>query len=291
MNLLKDNPNEHLNPDFNTALTQWTNTLGHVLTQKETKVVKLGYKINVLSGRVFDYTDFKDIVNHNYFRVIVCKLKPIFILENKSDKAYYRLQGLYTDKKLTQWYTDTSENNRIFGTLDQLLSLIKHRPAMIHDIHIDTKTSNLYNSLLQSGHKPNPDNKKIIIPLKNNPLVDSHVRLTLIVTSKDTLTFTIGCTFNPIPYDASGFAKLFDILGQMKTILKINAGNNFQICPVYDYHMRYFHFNKDSLEYNFPPGFTLNLVYNHVQIYQKKLDTGKSVIRYEEKKKDVFLVK
>jgi len=275
-----DNPNLKLNPDFNIALTQWTNTLGRVLTQKECDVVKLGYRINVLSGRAFDYTDFKKIVKHNYFRVIINKLGPIIIREIKSDKAYYRLKGLYTDKKLTQWYTDTTENNRIFGTLDQLLSLVKHRPAQIHDIHIDTKTSNLYQSLLQMGHKPDDSNHKIIIHLKDNPLIDSYIKPTLTITSKDTLTFAIGCTFNPISWDTPGFAKLFHILGQLCIILKIKAGNDWKITPVSEYNLRYFHFNRDSLEYHFPPGFTLNLAYEHARIYHKRLN-GKSIIRSE----------
>ena len=81
---LLNNPNEKLNPTFNIALTQWTNTLGHVLTPTELKVVRLGYKINVLSGRAFDFTDFKNIVKHSYFNAIVSKLKPIFILNYHS---------------------------------------------------------------------------------------------------------------------------------------------------------------------------------------------------------------
>jgi len=286
---LLNNPNEKLNPTFNIALTQWTNALGRVLTPTELKIVKLGYKINVLSGRVFDFTDFENIVKHSYFNFIVSKLKPIFVKVHASDKSYFHLKGLYTDKKLTQWYTDTSENNRIFGTLDQLLSLTKHRPAMMHDIHIDTKTSNLYQSLLNAGRKPDENNHKIFIPLNDNPLIDSYIEPSLTVTSKDTLTFAIGCTFNPIPY-STGFPKLFDILGQMKTILRINAGNDFQICPVSDYNLRYFHFNQDSLEYNFPPGFTLNLVQNHTQIYHKTLENGNSVIRLEEKKGPTNLI-
>ena len=281
---LLDNPNEKLNPTFNTALTQWTNTLGHVLTPTELKIVRLGYKINVLSGRAFDFTDFKNIVKHSYFNLIASKLKPIFVQMFKSDKSYFRLKGLYTDKKLTQWYTDTSENNRIFGTLDQILSLVKHRPEQMHDIHIDTKTSNLYNSLLNFGHKPDKNNHKIIIPLKDNPLIDSYVEPTLIVTSHDTLTFILGCTFNPISYDNPGFAKLFGILDQMKVVLRLNAGNDWQIPPISEYNLRYFHFNRDSLEYHFPPGFTLNLVQNHTQIYHKTLENGNSVIRLEEKK-------
>ncbi len=287
---LLDNPNEKLNPTFNIALTQWTNTLGHVLTPTEHKIVKLGYKINVLSGRVFDFTDFKNIVKHSYFNLIVSKLKPIFIQVYKSDKAYFHLKGLHIDKKLTQWYTDTSENNRIFGTLDQILSLVKHRPEQMHDIHVDTKTSNLYQSLLNCGHKPQTQNHSIIIPLKEHPLIDSYVEPTLIITSQDTLTFTLGCTYNPIQYDNSGFAKLFDILGQMKTILRINAGNEWQICPISEYNLRYFHFNRDSLEYHFPSGFTLNLVQNHTQIYHKTLENGNSVIRLEEKKGPTNLI-
>ena len=104
---------------------------------------------------------------------------------------------------------------------------------------------------------------------------------TLTITKKNTLEFAIGCTHNPIFYAPIGFAKIFDILGQLKMILRLRSHSNFQIEPVGNMNLRYFHFNRDSLQYSFPPGVTLDIVYRHTHIYHKRLKNSKSIIRAE----------
>ena len=52
---------------------------------------------------------------------------------------------------------------------------------------------------------------------------------------------------------------------------------------VANWHFKYFEFNKDSIQYDFPTNdYTVHMVFDHVQIYNKKMLNKTSVIRTEE---------
>lgn len=279
MTTIPKNHNRSLNPTFNEFLTNCTNVLHRSITNRERKLLGRAYAINVISGITFTYHDFQDILTDTYFRVIIHKLRPLIITKKKGIPCHYQIRGLYLDEKLTEEYTALPVNQRLFANLDILLAMVKHQPPAIHDIRIHTTTSGLYKRLIQLGHKPNKQNKIITLSLGElTPLIDTKVN----VHSTGTVAVILGCTYHPIPYSTSGFTTLISHLGSVRTFLELTCKNVFQIEPIPNWRFKYFHFNKDSIEYNFPTNeYTLHVVFDHVQVYNKKMLDGSIVIRVE----------
>ena len=279
MTTIPKNHNQSLNPTFNEFLTNCTNVLHRSITNRVRKLLGRAYAINVISGITFTSHDFQDILTDTYFRVIIHKLRPLIITKKKGIPCHYQIRGLYLDEKLTEEYTALPVNQRLFANLDILLAMVKHQPPAIHDIRIHATASGLYERLIQLGHKPNKKNKIITLSLGElTPLIDTKVN----VHSTGTVAVILGCTYHPIPYSTSGFTTLISHLGSVRTFLELTCKNVFQIEPIPNWRFKYFHFNKDSIEYNFPTNeYTLHVVFDHVQVYNKKMLDGSIVIRVE----------
>ena len=279
MTTIPKNHNQSLNPTFNELLTNCTNVLHRSITNGERKLLGRAYAINVISGITFTHHDFQDILTDTYFRVIIHKLRPLIITKKKGIPCHYQIRGLYLDEKLTEEYTALPVDQRLFANLDILLAMVKHQPPAIHDIRIHATTSGLYERLIQLGHKPNKQNKIITLSLGElTPFIDTKVN----VHSTGTVAVILGCTYHPIPYSTSGFTTLISHLGSVRTFLELTCKNVFQIEPIPNWRFKYFHFNKDSIEYNFPTNeYTLRAVFDHVQVYNKKMLDGSTVIRAE----------
>ena len=273
------NPNQSLNPLFNTFVTNCIHTLQRGITDKEKEFIKLAYRINTISGIPFSYVDFLHIVNDVYFRQIIHNLKPIIIMKHKGRPSYYCLKGIYLDEKLTEEYTVLPVEQRLFATFDILLSTIKHQPPAIHDIRIKTTTCELYEELIRLGHKPNKQNKIITLSLGDlTPFIDTKVS----VHSTGTLVVILGCTYHPIPYSSKGFTTLISHLGSVRTFLELTCNRIFQVEPIMNWKFKLFDFNKDSLRYDFPSNdYSVHAVFDHIQVYNKKMLDGSTVIRAE----------
>lgn len=279
MTTIPKNHNRSLNPTFNEFLTNCTNVLHRSITNRERKLLGRAYPINVISGITFTHHDFKDILTDTYFRVLIHKLRPLIITKKKGIPCHYQISGLYLDEKLTEEYTALPVDQRLFANLDILLAMVKHQPPAIHDIRIHATTSGLYERLIQLGHKPNKKNKIITLSLGElTPLIDTKVN----VHSTGTVAVILGCTYHPIPYSTNGFTTLISHLGSVRTFLELTCKNVFQIEPIPNWRFKYFHFNRDSIEYDFPTNeYTLHVVFGHVQVYNKKMLDGSIVIRVE----------
>jgi hypothetical protein len=273
------NNNSQLNPLFNAFVTNCTNTLQRCITHKEREFLKRAYSINTISGIPFSYYDFTNTINSNYFRQIIHKLKPIIIPKQKGRPAYYQLKGLYLDEKLTEKYTATPIEQRMFADFEIILSMVKHEPPAIHDIRIETLTFGLYDKLIKLGHTPNKHNKIITLHFEElTPNIDTKVN----VHSTGTILVILGCTYHPIPYTDDGFITLISHLGSVRTALGVECCTNFQIEPVLNWRFKMFDFNKDSISYNFPTNdYTVHAVFGHVRIYKKNMHEGKTVFRLE----------
>jgi hypothetical protein len=77
--------------------------------------------------------------------------------------------------------------------------------------------------------------------------------------------------------------RLIGHLGEVINHLKGLANKEFAYEPLPNWRLQYFHLSKDSIEYNFDPSPTLNLVVGHSQLYKHYLSNGKWVYRLEEK--------
>jgi len=241
--------------------------------------IRIAYRINVISGIPFSYFDFLPKISNNYFRKIKHDLKPIIIQKVKGKLSYCQLKGLYLDEKLTEEYTALPVNQRLFANLDILLAMVKHQPPAIHDIRIHATTSGLYEMLIQLGYKPNKQNKIITLSLGElTPLIDTKVN----VHSTGTVAVILGCTHHPIPYSTSGFITLISHLGSVRSFLEFTCNSTFQVEPIMNWKFKLFDFNRDSIRYTFPTNeYTLHVVFDHVQVYNKKMLDGSTVIRAE----------
>jgi len=277
--MIPKNHNQSLNPPFNTFVTDCHNELQRRIGGTELVFIRIAYRINVISGIPFSYFDFLPKISNNYFRKIKHDLKPIIIQKVNGKPKFYQLKGLYLDEKLTEEYTALPVDQRLFANFDILLAMVKHQPPAIHDIRIHATASGLYERLIQLGHKPNKKNKIITLSLGElTPLIDTKVN----VHSTGTVAVILGCTYHPIPYSTSGFITLISHLGSVRTFLELTCKNVFQIEPIPNWRFKYFHFNKDSIEYDFPTNeYTLHAVFDHIQVYNKKMFDGSTVIRAE----------
>lgn len=273
------NKNQNVNPSFNTFVTDCTNSLQRHINNTEKKFLKRAYQINTVSGIPFCFYDFKGIMKDNYFRQIIHKLEPIIIRRQKGKPVYFQLKGLYLDEPLTEKYTAMPINQRIFANFETMLSMVKHEPPAIHGIRIEATTSGLYDKLILLGRKPNSHNKTITLHYEELTLnIDTKVN----VHSTGTVVIILGCTFHPIDYSDDGFITLLAHLGSVGTILGVECHNNFKIEPVINWRFKMFDFNKDSVFYDFPTNdYTVHAVFNHVRIYNKKMDKGSTVLRFE----------
>ena len=272
------NHNQSLNPSFNAFVTDCRNELRRRIGGTELEFIRTAYRINVIGGVPFSYLDFLPKIKKNYFRKIKYDLKPIIIQKVPGKPKFHQLKGLYLDEKLTEEYTALPVDQRLFANFDILLSMVKHQPPAIHDIRIQATTSGLYEMLIQLGHKPTK-NKIITLSLGElTPFIDTKVN----VHSNGTVAVILGCTYHPISYSTRGFTTLISHLGSVRTFLELTCKNVFQIEPIPNWRFKYFHFNKDSIEYDFPTNkYTLHAVFDHVQVYNKKLLDGSTVIRAE----------
>jgi len=276
---MPENPNLSLNPLFNAFVTDCCNTLRRNVTDTELEFIRIAYRINVISGIPFSYLDFTSKINHNYFRQIIHKLKPIIILKIKGKPKYYQLKGLYLDEKLTEKYTAMPIEQRMFTDFELILSMIKHEPPAIHDIRLDATTCGLYDKLIKLGHTPNKKNKIITLSYDQlTPNIETKVN----VHTTGTILVILGCTYHPIPYSDDGFITLISHLGSVRTALGVECHSNFQIEPILNWRFKMFDFNKDGISYNFPTNdYTIHTVFAHVRIYKKRMLEGSTIFRLE----------
>lgn len=281
MALINENRNQHLNPDFNTWLTHCINVMHRRLTHRERTFLKRCYRINVVSGIPICYEDFKEMLGINYkgnFRAMKHKLKALFEVVSTGKPKYYKMNGLYLDKELTDKYTDYPISARIFADLDIILSLAKHEKKQMHGLLFKCKTSGLYSALLEQGHTSDSNNA-ITISLPTDKIVDVSITL----YSTDIMLIRLGCTYSPFDYDDNGVISLIFLLGKIEHCLKILSQTDFQIEPITNWKWKHFDMNKDSIHYDFPTDdYTISLVFGHIQVYNKKFPDGKERIRVED---------
>lgn len=276
-----ENQNQGLNPDFNTWLTHCINVMHRRLTLRERNFIKRCYRINVVSGIPICYEDFKEMWKSNYkgnFRAMKHKLNALFDVVSTGKPKYYKMNGLYLDKKLTDKYTDYPISARIFADLDIILSLATHEKIQMHGLLFKCKTSGLYSALLEQGHTPDSNNA-ITISLPTDKIVTTSITL----YSTDIMLIRLGCTYSPFDYDDNGVISLIFLLGKIEHCLKILSKTDFQIEPITNWKWKHFDMNRDAIHYDFPTDdYTISLVFGHIQVYNKKFPDGKERIRVEE---------
>jgi hypothetical protein len=274
------NPNESLNPiSLTDHLTDCANSLGRKLTKSEKEFLSRNYRINSISGRPFTYYDHKPYMSQGQYRQHIHNLRPIIEAVNNTNPKQYKNKGLYLDKKLTEGYTELSKEDLHNNELDQLQTYFSHMPVMMHNITLHTRCGGLYESLIEKGVTPNPQNHTINV----NVDLGTRVSTSIMISKKDTITIHIGCTHDPFGYSSGGFLNLAYHCGRIEQYLRGLSGTDFRILPLTDWKLVHADFNKDSIRYDFQSKPTLNSMVGHFVIYLHKFPDGSSAIRGEER--------
>jgi len=277
-----DNPNESLNPTSLTDyLTDYVNTTLGRITPRQKRFIEIAFTITKFSGRDWSWEDFKSFYKNKNgsYRVMISKLRPIIETSKKSNPVRYKLKGLKTSEKLTERYMELSKEDLHNKELELLQTYFSHNPVMMHNITLHTRCSGLYESLIEKGVSPNPQNHTINV----NVDLGTTVSTSIMISKKDTITIHIGCTHNPFGYSSGGFLNLAYHCGRIEQYLRGLTGTDFMILPLMDWRLVHADFNKDSIKYDFQSKPTLNIMVGHFVIYLHEFPDGSSAIRGEER--------
>ncbi|MDA0755975.1 MAG: hypothetical protein O2864_01500 [Crenarchaeota archaeon] len=268
--------NKGVNPSFNDLITKYTNDEGVHFTKKLSAFLKKAYNVNAIDKRRFSRYDFPSLTQGD-FRQFTHRLKNFVIKVIDSRPPFYKLRGLHVDN-LT---IDRTELGKVSKDFEDILSYLKHQPPFIHDIKISAHTEGLYENLIKTDHIPHKDNKQIII--KDFP-INSRINTTATISRNGLLQIHLGCTFNPIPYSISGWNEVIEILGVVKFILRARSKTEFNVNPISEWVVTYYHFNRDGVIIDsLKDHYSIASLQEHSQIYVKKLKE-KTVLRWEEKR-------
>jgi len=272
-----ENNSSHINPSFNELLTKYSNDRVKSFTKTEKIFLKDCYKINTINKSYFTRYDFPTFTPEK-FRNLVSRLKFCIIRAINSRPPHFILDGLKIDNLTIE---DTGLG-KVKPDFENELERLSHQPPFIHDLDIQVKTLQLYEKLASNGVTPNKQNKGITI--KNLPIISTKVTATAIIWSNGLLQLKLGCTYHPILYSLKGWLNVDSYCSQVMQILQGLANDVIFIPPTTDWIVTEYHFNKDGVILTNPiHHYSIARLAEHAQIYTKKLENGKTVLRYEKK--------
>lgn len=222
--------------------------------------------------------------SYGSYRQVKNNLKSLLHLVIRSNQGFYQFKCLIIDQKLTERYTDLSPTQRVHDELDIRLAIVNHEQPKMHNIRINFQADGLYQNLVKNYSKP-PDPQNKIYHLDYN--IDNY-DVKVSVRTTDSVTVNIACTYSPIVYTVSGFARLCYILGHVSACLNFDARCQNIMQPIELWRFSYFDFNKDS--YSFDCDYPLHDVFKHAQMYTKTMPDNTTVFRVEEQSHPETLV-
>lgn len=267
--------------DFNPQFEEFVTRICHVnhikISKKMKKFLKKCYDINVISGRPFDFMDFKPL-KVDTVRKRVNRLKPFIEPVIRSNHTNHKLRGF----SLPRYVTKNSRGvipNTVDPEFDRMLSEIKRQPLKMHDLRLEAKIAELYENLEEfTDFVPNSKNKAFTIDLSSGERFDVKVN----VYRNGKMQIMVGCTQNPLGYDLWGFLELVRLLGYACCRLKGITERNFQHNPIPDWIVQYLHINQDGLEINGKHfSYSINDLANHSVFYLKKFGDSQWKPRFE----------
>jgi len=271
---------DQLNSDCHRYVTDICHRCDIKFTPRQLKFIEVAHDKHQLTGEYFSRFDFPYLTRNNFSQMIVRinKKLPLIKKEISGKAPFYSLIGMYFDQNVTKEHT-TVNTSFINQKIDSLYALAKKQPPFMHDIKLSSRTSQLYDNLLQTGLTPNPYNKQFIIPILANPRFDSKAQ----ISSNGRMDLHIGCSQLPIPCTVDGFAELIEYLGEVKHFLSNRANSNFISEPAHAWIFEYYHFNRDS-EPIIDSSYKFSLGQHNQYFYIKQFDNGEIKGRYEEKR-------
>jgi hypothetical protein len=244
--------------------------------------------------RPFSYSDFSDLMKHQTFRNMICRLKKDGIVElnHNSGIAFYTLKGQPFGKSSTPIHTGGLTVN--VSNNDPLYQRIKNLPMgkqSIHDIRITFPVPNIYEAFAINTTFHEEKYSGDIRPFKLWNLDNSSVQVT--IHKSNTVSVILACSQEPFPLDYSGiiafFSTLADIHGLLVGIMlsiysqKINEIENRIIPRLSDWIITMWHFGRDSLiEYSGKDVHdSVDWAHHVLERVYPKIIKGKRILRYE----------
>lgn len=251
------------------------------LTPRELKFIEVAHSKHQLTGEYFSRSDFPYLNRNNFSQMIVRinRKLPLIKKEIPGNPPFYSLIGMYFDQNVIKKHTmvNTSFINQ---KLEQLYALAIKQPPFMHDIKLSSKTSQLYDKLLQTGLTPHPNNKQFIIPILANSRFNSKAQ----ISPSGRMDLHIGCSQLPLSCSIEGFSELIEYIGEVKHTLSILAKSTFISEPAHRWIFEYYHFNRDS-EPIIDSSYKFSLGQHNQYFYIKQFDNGEIKGRYEEKRR------
>lgn len=270
-----------LNSDCHTFVTDLCQRCSIRFTHVESKLIEVAYDKHRLTGEYFSYSDFPYLNRNNFSQIIHRINKKHDLIQKQINGKYpmFSLNGVYLEQTVRDRRTGVN-SSFINQKLEQLYNLAKKQPAQMHNIHLSSKTSQLYDKLLQIGLTPHPNNKQFLIPILANPRFDSKAH----ISSNGRMDLHIGCSQLPLFCSNEGFSELIEYIGEVKHFLSIQANSTFISEPAHRWIFEYYHFNRDS-EPIIDSSYKFSLDQHSYYFYIKQFDNGEIKGRYEEKRK------
>lgn len=267
--------------DFNPSFEEYVTRVCHdhriEISKNQKEFLKKCYDINVISGRPFDFMDFKPMKN-DVFRKRIHRLKPFIESVIKTSFTNYKLGGFSLPRYVTKNPRGVIPNT-VSTEFERMLSDIKRQPLKMHDIRLEARIGELYENLEKfSDFKPNPKNRAFTIDLSSGERFEVKVN----VYRNNKMQVMVGCTHEPLGYDLWGFLELVRLLGDSCCRLKVITDRHFQHNPIPDWIVQYLHINQDGLEINGKHfSYSINDLANHSVFYLKKFREGQVKPRLE----------
>jgi len=244
-----------------------------LLTPRVRRFFEKALKINLEEERPFSVADFPEI-KPGYFRKLIYEIKDQVEIVIHSKPSFYKIKGV---DLLGDWRRVAFRDTGDFESLSEILSSLKDKPLMIHDIKLKIN-SEIHQTLVSKGATVNESNHGIKVNVSTS---NSNFVIKVMVYPK-LIQVDVGCSFKPLVYDIPSLNYLQEILKEVSIFLTDISG--VLLPPVGDWIITHYHLNKDgSMELN---GQKFHLTVNSaatgfIRLYSKEMQDGRVISRLE----------
>ena len=269
-----------LNSDCHTFVSDYCKRYNISFTPKELQFIEVAYDKHQLTGEYFSSSDFPYLTRNNFSQIIhrINKKTQLILKQISGRSPMFSLDGVYLDQTVREKRTGVNDAF-INQKIERLYDLTTKQPAFMHDIKISSKTSQLYEKLLQTGFTPHAQNKQFVIPIYANIRFNSKAQ----ISPNGRIDLHIGCSQQPLSCSIEGFLELIEYVGETKHFLSTQAHSAFISEPAHNWIFEYYHFNRDS-EPIVDSSYKFSIGQHNNYCYIKEFDNGTIKGRLEEKR-------
>jgi hypothetical protein len=199
----------------------------------------------------------------------------------RSINAYYSIKGK-PFRKNSMTLNHMGGNHINLGSNHPLYVMLRNRifdKDSIHNIRLRLEVHDIYSEVNGNRFRINEVSKDKDIDWQIN---NSIVRI--VIHRTNTVSVSVGCTFNPIPLDHDGLDRFYTTLARVEGYLKCLANQNQRVPDYAEWLITMWHFHKDGLKEYAGKTFSITVEdadHNLHRIYSKLFGNGKMKVRDE----------